>query len=171
MNKKTKGAIAAGAAALLLAGGAGTFAAWNDTATVTGGTITAGELKFDGTTAAGTWSNAAGPIGSIDDYRIVPGETLTYTVSPKVLVKGDNLTATITATAPTATGDLSDSLEIGTVAVSGTGVTAGAITTAADGQTLTVTVPVKFKDVTGLTDQGASAVLGDISLNLQQTTS
>ncbi|MGK2241757.1 MAG: alternate signal-mediated exported protein, partial [Rhodococcus sp. (in: high G+C Gram-positive bacteria)] len=29
MNKTTKGAIAAGAAAVLLAGGAGTMAAWN----------------------------------------------------------------------------------------------------------------------------------------------
>ncbi|NKU44191.1 alternate-type signal peptide domain-containing protein [Rhodococcus hoagii] len=46
MNKKTKGAIAAGAAAALLAGGAGSFALWSDSETLNGGTITAGTLTL-----------------------------------------------------------------------------------------------------------------------------
>ncbi|NKX08477.1 hypothetical protein GS944_16145 [Rhodococcus hoagii] len=39
--------------------GAGTFALWSDTETVTGGTINSGTLEFVGTTAAGTWYDGA----------------------------------------------------------------------------------------------------------------
>ena len=44
MNKTAKGALAASAAAVLLAGGAGTLAFWTDSANVNGGSITAGTL-------------------------------------------------------------------------------------------------------------------------------
>ncbi|WP_137723401.1 alternate-type signal peptide domain-containing protein [Prescottella subtropica] len=169
MNKKTKGAIAAGAAALLLAGGASTFAAWNDTETVTGGTINSGKLQFVDGTAAGTWYDGATAISDVSAYRIVPGQTLTYKASPKVLLEGNNLTATITASAGTATGDLVGLLNIGTPTISGPGVTGTTIGTAANDKTLDVSVPVTFKaDTTGLTGQGATAVLGTITLNLQQ---
>ncbi|NKW07734.1 alternate-type signal peptide domain-containing protein [Rhodococcus hoagii] len=59
-------------------GGAGTFALWSDTETVTGGTINSGTLEFVGTTAAGTWYDGATAISDIANYRIVPGKTLTY---------------------------------------------------------------------------------------------
>ncbi|WP_433610366.1 alternate-type signal peptide domain-containing protein [Prescottella agglutinans] len=170
MNKKTKGAIAAGAAALLLAGGAGTFAAWNDTQSVTGGTINSGQLKFDGPTAAGTWYDGATEITNVAAYRIVPGQTLTYKASPKIIAEGNNLSATITATAGNQSGALAQYLEIGTPVVTGNGVTNGTITAAPGSRTLSVSVPVTFKgDTAGTDGQNAQAVLGDITLNLQQT--
>lgn len=168
MNKKTKGAIAAGAAAALLAGGAGTFAAWNDTENVVGGTITAGKLQFVDGTAAGTWYEGSTAINT-STYRIVPGQTLTYKASPTVLVEGNNLTATITATAANTTGALAEFLTIGTPTVSGTGVSGNSITTAANNQVLEVSVPVTFDaDTAGLDGQGAAAVLGTIALSLTQ---
>lgn len=170
MNKKTKGAIAAGAAALLLAGGAGSFALWSDTENVGGGTITAGKLQFVGTTAVGAWYDGETEIDDISAYRIVPGQTLTYKASPTVLVEGDNLTATITATAANATGALEPFLTVGPPTVSGTGVNGNSITTAANNEVLEVSVPVTFDATTsGLDGQGAQAVLGTIALTLTQT--
>lgn len=46
MNKATKGAVAAGAAGILLLGGAGTFALWEDNASITGGTVSTGHLDL-----------------------------------------------------------------------------------------------------------------------------
>ena len=46
MKKSTKGAVAAGAAAVLLLGGAGTLAFWNADGTAEGGTLTAGTLEL-----------------------------------------------------------------------------------------------------------------------------
>ena len=47
MNKTVKGAFAAGTAAFLLVGGAGSLAYWNDTANVAGSTINSGTLTLD----------------------------------------------------------------------------------------------------------------------------
>lgn len=46
MQKITKGALASGAAALLLIGGGSTLALWSDQETVKGGTIATGDLRF-----------------------------------------------------------------------------------------------------------------------------
>ncbi|KGJ79709.1 hypothetical protein GY21_04080 [Cryobacterium roopkundense] len=91
MNKLLKGSIAGAAGVALLIGGAGTFALWNDTAAIAGGTITAGTLTVD--TGDGAWSDQFGSISSIGDYRIVPGDTLTYTTAIQVEAVGDNLSA------------------------------------------------------------------------------
>ena len=94
MNKLTKAGIAAAAGIALLMGGAGTLAYWNDTASVAGGTITAGKLDIV-STAAGTWSAANGAqtttITNIANYRIVPGDVLTYTTDITVALEGDLL--------------------------------------------------------------------------------
>jgi len=91
MNKLLKGSIAGGAGVALLLGGAGTFALWNDNATIMGGTITAGDL--DVSTAEGVWADQFGTIASIDEYLIVPGDTLTYKTTVTVEATGDNLSA------------------------------------------------------------------------------
>jgi alternate signal-mediated exported protein len=46
MNSTTKGSLAAVVAALLLTGGAGTLAYWNDTENVPGGPISSGQLDL-----------------------------------------------------------------------------------------------------------------------------
>ena len=62
MNKLLKGAIAGAAGVALLLGGAGTFALWNSSATVTGGNIDAGNLHVADSGTAGTWPANGPPI-------------------------------------------------------------------------------------------------------------
>src|SRR5690606_2413486 len=119
MNNKTKGVIA-GIAGLALLGGGTTFALWSDSATLTGATITNGNLDV---TATGTmaWADVSSDtvgapvsIPSIGDWRMVPGDALEGSQSLTVEVEGDNLVAnllvdTVSATLPagvTATYDV-----------------------------------------------------------------
>lgn len=92
MNKATKGAIAAGAAGILLLGGAGTFALWEDNANITGGTVSTGELEL--ALGTGTWAETATPGTPINiaTFDIVPGDSLTYTTTVTATATGDNLT-------------------------------------------------------------------------------
>lgn len=91
MNKLTKAGIATAAAVALLMGGAGTLAYWNDTADLDGASvITAGQLDV-AASGSGAWSG----IASIADYRIVPGDTLTFTQDIVVTAEGDTLVANL----------------------------------------------------------------------------
>ena len=94
MNKATKGAIAAGAAGILLLGGAGTFALWEDTKSIDAAPVSTGVLTL-GLAGPGTWYDAtAGTVGTITDistFNIVPGDTVTYTTPVTVTAQGDNL--------------------------------------------------------------------------------
>jgi alternate signal-mediated exported protein len=95
MNKLVKGALAGAAGIALLLGGAGTFAYWNSTAGVTGGTITAGDLKIVNDGAAGVWKDQTGTVINPATYRIVPGDVLTYTDDLTVTAVGKNIAATL----------------------------------------------------------------------------
>lgn len=96
VKKTTKGAIASGVAVMLLLGGGGTLAYWNDTANLGGSnTITAGTLTVvaNGTP---TWniqhsSGAATAVANISEVRIVPGDVLTYSVPATITAQGQNL--------------------------------------------------------------------------------
>ncbi|CAM2932182.1 alternate-type signal peptide domain-containing protein [Prescottella defluvii] len=171
MNKKTKGAIAAGAAALLLAGGAGTFAAWNDTETLDGGTITAGKLQFTGTTT-GTWYEDAATEGNevdLETFKIVPGDVLVYKATTTFIAEGTNLNATLTLDPGTA--GTFDGLTWGTPTVTATGVDSatGVISSQAGPRSATVETTVTFDaDTDGVTSQGATAALNGVQLKLQQ---
>jgi len=65
MNRNAKGAIAVGAATLLLLGGGGTFALWNNSATVSAGTVESGHLTIDTSATTDQWYDAA---SFNDDY-------------------------------------------------------------------------------------------------------
>ncbi|WP_104200254.1 alternate-type signal peptide domain-containing protein [Cryobacterium sp. Y29] len=103
MNKLTKGAIAGAAGLTLLLGGGTTFALWNSSAEVSGGTIIAGNLavaptKVDGVEAAGRWivkdGTAAGrAIPVLSNFEASPGDVLVYTKSMHITASGDNLVA------------------------------------------------------------------------------
>lgn len=113
MKKNTKGAIALGAAALLLAGGAGTYAAWSDDATLAGGDVTAGHLRItevDG----GTWAWANGDDFNPGSDRIVPGDTVQYTAKYELEVSGTNLVASLTSDIGQVSGDLAQHLTVTT---------------------------------------------------------
>jgi len=97
MNKLTKGAIATAAGVILLMGGAGTLASWNSSATAGASqAITAGSLSVTAA-GAGTWKSGATTINP-STFKIVPGDTLTYTQTFNVAATGDNLLFTVTST-------------------------------------------------------------------------
>lgn len=91
MNKMTKGALSIGVGAALLLGGGGTLAVWNAEATVAPGTIAAGDLNI--TAGAGTWTNAAGKTIDINNYKVVPGDVLTFTQALDMTLVGDQMKA------------------------------------------------------------------------------
>ncbi|WP_104178300.1 alternate-type signal peptide domain-containing protein [Cryobacterium sp. Y50] len=94
MNKILTGSVAGAAGIVLLLGGAGTFALWNDTVAIAGATITAGTLTVEA--EEGAWADQDDDaIASIDDYLIVPGDTLTYETVLNVDAEGDNIQAQI----------------------------------------------------------------------------
>jgi alternate signal-mediated exported protein len=178
MNKLTKGAIATAAGVILLMGGAGTFATWNAQVGVTGQTITAGNLALSAGT--GTWSSSiSGAISNIGIYRIVPGDTLTFTQPVTLTAVGHNLTATV-AVDPTSVVAASSSTadtalksfitSSATVAISGSGITQSGSTITVTGSdagvapSATITVSIPFsKSATGGAENGAK--LGSVKLN------
>jgi len=91
MNRTTKGALAAGVAAVLLTGGAGTLAYWSDTETVAGTPITSGELKL-GTPACGAGWRLDGNV-VFTNQLIVPGDVLSKVCTIDLIATGEHLGA------------------------------------------------------------------------------
>lgn len=172
MNKATKGAIAAGAAAVLLLGGLGSLAVWNDSETLGGGTITSGDLSLELVPNTAAWVDASDdvnggvdlPIADIANFRVVPGDVVAYTAQFDIKAEGNNLTANLTAdTANVTAGTDSDELLAAiTTSVSATSPTLGALpttgtgaavitapNTAAEDQRITVRVEFAFDVTTG----------------------
>lgn len=100
MKKTTKGTIAIAAAAALLLGGAGSLAYWQESTTVSATSISTGQLHV--ATQTGAWAvkksgaSTSTPITNISTFKMVPGDTVTYTVPFTTTAEGDNLAATAT---------------------------------------------------------------------------
>lgn len=115
MNNKTKGAIAGIAGIALLAGGT-TFALWNGSADLNGGTITAGNLDVAVVAPAkgdSVWKDVSGDrtdnSHNIDltSFKIVPGDTIEGTFGIDAALEGENLVANLGLSAEgNATGEL-----------------------------------------------------------------
>jgi alternate signal-mediated exported protein len=160
MNRLTKGAIAGAAGISLLLGGAGTFALWNANAATAAGTITAGTLSISAASGAGTWQANGSSVADIADYRIVPGDVLTFTKDVTVTATGDSLTAVlalgpgsiVAASDGAADTALADALAgSATFAASGSGITrVGSTDTysvaAGTNGTVTITVTIAVPD-------------------------
>ncbi|MFT4285884.1 MAG: alternate-type signal peptide domain-containing protein [Protaetiibacter sp.] len=130
MNKFTKASIATGAAIVLLLGGAGTFALWNDSKTVAAGTVQSGVLTLTGT-GTGSWYRVVGnvdgagnsetddaAITNIANYRIVPGDKLVFKATGlTVTARGDNLKAKLTFSTGGGTNSFPNSLTTSVVAL------------------------------------------------------
>lgn len=100
MNKMAKGAIATAAGVVLLVGGGGTLALWNDSENANeGGTVTAGNLDLE--SGVGSWK-VDDEIIDIATYRIVPGDVLTYEQPLTITMAGNELQAELKAVPPTA---------------------------------------------------------------------
>ncbi|MGA1838005.1 alternate-type signal peptide domain-containing protein [Herbiconiux sp. 11R-BC] len=184
MNKLAKGAIAGAAGIALLLGGAGTFAFWNDQAAVSGGTIVAGNLTVVNDGTAGVWKDQTGTTIAIASYRIVPGDTLTYTDDLTVTAVGNNLTASLAlgaqavtpSSAAAADTQLASYLTDNAVlAASGTGITGTSpgpytVTAGATGVTQVVTVTVTLAFPRGTAGQYNDAKLGSVNLSNMNVT-
>lgn len=179
MKKQTKAAIAAGAGALLLLGGAGSLAYWNDTTTVPGGTIASGELSLAPCVGGGTWTDVNNGNAAIDisTFRIVPGDSVAFDCSTTINATGDNLEATLTADVlPTVGGDAALAAALSTTVtatVGGTTLPAGSpgvqITPAQGAQSAALRVAITFDPgTTGTTGQNQTVNLSAMTLNLVQ---
>ena len=103
INKSTKGALAASAAAVLLLGGAGSLAYWNSTQDVSGANIATGHLKLVSPDCGAGWVLDGG--ATYVAQLLVPGDTLTKVCSFTVDASGAHLTADFDTTAPDISGD------------------------------------------------------------------
>lgn len=92
MKRTIKGAVAAGGAALLLTGGMGTLAFWSDEETVTGRSITSGELAL-GAPQCGSWTLDGGAVYAAQ--LLVPGDSVTRTCTLDLVATGDHVAATL----------------------------------------------------------------------------
>ncbi|MBJ7290921.1 alternate-type signal peptide domain-containing protein [Williamsia sp.] len=175
MNRNAKGAIAAGAAVVVLLGGAGSYALWSDSASNTPGNVTTGELKL---TASGTpaWKDvsADGIIGGtvvnpLTDF-LVPKDTWEYTSTYNATATGKNMKAQVTVNTGTA-GALPTGVTITpTATVDGAAATSGSTVTITPNapHVVVVKVTVAFADVTGQTSQNAAVNVSNMSVNLNQ---
>ena len=144
MNKLVKGAIATAVGSALLMGGAGTFAYWNDSVGITGGTIVAGNLAVaDATPTDGVWTvqkdgtGTATTVPNIASFVASPGDRFTYTKTVKITATGNNLVATLALTpgsivaatpaSPANTALAGYLTSTSTVAATGTGISAGTV--------------------------------------------
>lgn len=169
MKKNTKGAIAVAAAALLLAGGAGTMAAWSDTASLGGGTVTAGKLEVTQTSAgAWTWAGTTDAFNPTTD-RLVPGDSVEYKAAYKLGVEGKNIVASLTPSLGGVTGELLPHLTVDAAATT-TGIGLNNITPTDNGKTVGVATTITFKSDTSSKDgMGKTANLAGSTITLQQT--
>lgn len=173
MNRTTKGALAGGAAAVLLLGGAGTLAFWTDAENAPGTTIDSGHLKLVSPTCTG-WTLDGG--AAYTTQLLVPGDTLTQVCSYTVDADGSHLTASFDASAPTdVTGDaalvdeisFTDTYTVNAVASGDTDVPVvdGDVVEA----TLVITWPYGVEDNDSNALLGLSAALADVTVVATQT--
>lgn len=170
MNKLLKGSIAGAAGIVLLLGGAGTLAYWNDSANLTNaGSISSGVLNVEADAAApGSWNNSIS--------LIVPGDTRTFTQSLDLAATGDNLKFTVSsniADLVTAGGITGATVTPTFVVKNGATVVtpvAGVYTVAAGADySIDASIVVAFPStVTGLTGQGQTMNLGAAAVTVTQ---
>lgn len=180
MNKSTKGAWAAGTAAVLLLGGAGSLAYWSSSDDATGGTINSGSLNLTLDSCDSDWTldSVGGTGGALAGRLVVPGDTLTKVCTFNYVSTGAHLVSDLTVGTPTfnasSDAELAAALQIDATykidadpAVSGDPIPAGNHTITAN---IKVTFP--FDGVATPEDnntQDQTAVLDAITVTATQT--
>lgn len=179
MKKSTKGALAAGAAAVLLLGGAGSLAYWTDSEPIDGGSVSSGELALETSDCDESWVYAEGNASAGTTVTtIVPGDAITKECTFGITAAGDNLQATLTTPttvtfdetpdATTLEATVGAAYEIEDAAVPAT------ITEDNDGDTVTATITVTFPFGDETTEnandtQNLLIELDEITVTLTQT--
>lgn len=174
MNKLVKGSLAGSAGIVLLMGGFGTYAVWQNSTAADLGSVGSGSLSID-KVGTPTWTSSAGDWSPTD--LMVPGDTVTETVPLDVTASGKDLKAELSLSGVTSTfSGLQITLSYAgktstTVTGSGTPTidyAAADVSTLNGAKTATVTFTLPGT-VTG--DQDATVDLSKASLNLDQVLS
>jgi alternate signal-mediated exported protein len=173
MKKSTKGALAAGSAAVLLMGGAGTLAFWTDTVTVDGTDIQSGHLSLDLGSCDG-WTLDGGD--AYTDQLLVPGDTLTQDCTYTLDIAGEHFTEVdfdVTLPSDVSAGALADEITVTTdVELNGADQGDGTGVAVADGDTVTVSIvvdwPYGVQDNDSNVVGGLLASLGDLVVTVTQ---
>lgn len=176
MNKATKGTLAAGAAVVLLLGGAGSYALWNEEADVAAGDISTGVLRLI-PVGTGKWTDIS-PIGpttnpvDIATFNMVPEDVLEYSATFRIDAQGNNLRATVTPdpasiTYPEGGAVTAEMITLATSIETADGETVPVLTEANNGNVVTVKVEVGF-DADGIAGQDGTIDLNDFQVVLQQ---
>lgn len=170
MNRKTKGALAAGAGAVLLLGGVGSYALWNDTENLGGSSIDTGNLAL--TCTAGGWTDQSSDgVGGTTVHPatdlMVPGDTWQYkgTCTPTATGKNMNAWLKVKLDAGTATPPAGVAI---TTQV-GTGALGAPVQVTGSGTPLDVIVNVAFDaGTTGTTSTNSPVSVAGIEMSLDQ---
>lgn len=168
MKKSTKGAFAAGTAAVLLMGGAGTLAYWSDSDTLDGGKVEAGTLTLSDVDCGDTWTE-----GADDDVQLlVPGDTVTKECTGEITMTGDHISATVTlddASVETAEAAFNDVTTAGDAVDITADLTGGGTVSESGPVSVTITVAWPYGTVADNDAQGVSTTaLDDLVLNAVQ---
>lgn len=176
MKKMTKGAIVTGLGVALLIGGGGTLATWNMNQSASAGTIQTGNMGL--TQESGEWTSNlhdGDAISSADiwNYKIVPGEKMTYTQVIEVSAEG-NLEAELSLNMGSLSGELLNKLSLKSFTVTPEGSNGAVITNYTGKATVdpgkyTVSATIQF-DATGTEAMNSSLSLNDIQYVLTQKT-
>ena len=169
MNKLTKGTIAGAAGIALLLGGAGTFALWNDSVNIPGGTISSGDLSIDDT-SVGVWRDVSTDKTPVvidpTTFLMVPGDTVEYAQDVTLNASGDNLVANFGYTSTGSTIPAGFTVAVSVLDSGGLPVT-GPIAVV-DGATYSVAITVDLPLAADNTTQLQDVVLDDIQLTVTQ---
>jgi alternate signal-mediated exported protein len=182
MNKSTKGAIAAGAAAVLLLGGAGSLAYWTSQATVAGGSFSTGNVSLTGSDCSTVpWAyTTTGHVGDPTTVgKLVPGDTIAKDCTITLTGQGDHLWVSLTAPSsvtvtPTPSSTSLQATVATTYTYNGASVAAGTpfqVVAGANPVTVHYAVTFPYGDATTIdTDdtQSLSVALGDLNVTLTQ---
>lgn len=160
MNKLVKGSIAGAAGIILLMGGAGSLAYWNDSATAGpasgSNSITAGTLTVTAVNA-GSWTKgfynasnvlvgSVGAVANLSAVKVVPGNRLVYTQQFNVVGTGDDLYFTIGSTAGAVTAASVAAADVALAAqVNASGTTAFSVGSITGGTVVPATTPGTYK--------------------------
>ncbi|WP_054010270.1 alternate-type signal peptide domain-containing protein [Arthrobacter sp. ERGS1:01] len=184
MKKVLKSGLAAGAAAALLLGGAGTFALWQGSGNIDAGTVSTGHLTLDTTTTPGTWADVSAdvlPANAAFDpatQHIVPGDTVEFSQTVKISADGKNLKGALTVgTLAAIPAALQPDVTVTVAATaSGTGISAaGNVITFTEPGTYSVPVTITVAFAKGTTGSTLAATMNQpialdaLALTLNQT--
>lgn len=172
MKRLTKAAVATGGAAVLLLGGAGTYAFWTADGTAAGTVLTSGTFDLaDGDCTEWTYSESDGGSGSVT--TIVPGDSVATTCEFEVTATGDHIgIGDVTVSEPTWVEDNPLTAQLGPATVESTtlnGVPFDEPVATETGDVIAVTVAVTFEgDPANNESQNLSATLNDITVTINQ---